>query len=60
MTTEQRSKLGQAVKLLAELEIDMGKSLEALLKGDATQTVLMFAAVELGQVMAAKKALGPL
>ncbi len=98
MTNEQRKKLDEAKQLLAELEQEMGASVEGLLaasrefdegkwaaKVDALpgalsklaisdksnivdllrqvaedrepQTALMFASMELGQVMAAKKAL---
>lgn len=62
MTTEQRKKLDEAKRLLAEVEQDMGKSVEATMVEVCKQYgkhphALMFASMELGQVMAAKKAL---
>lgn len=59
MTSEQCKKLDEAKRLLAELEVELGKSVEEMLPRVPypTPASLMFASMELGQLMAAKKAL---
>lgn len=59
-TNDQRKKLDEAKRLLAEVEQEMGRSIEtnlATMLPGQTPHMLMFASMELGQVMAAKKAL---
>ena len=62
MTTDERKKLDEAVRLVREVEKSMGESVEKILVAPGTlnvsaPSVLMFASMELGAVTAARAAL---